>query len=270
MGKSKKKDQERNHNNGGVLEERFRAAETRPQFRPIKKQTTKVVLDERFASVLTDERFQLQGRDKYGRKNKEKVKDELSAFYTVEDDEEIRRQPKQLSESGSSSSDSEDDSKDGKSQSKEDENPENDDPATRIAYLTAFSRGQLDVSSSSSDEDSSQSSDDDAEEEGEDPVYGTAGVLDPSNKEEDITITDVPSPYLAVMNMDWEHIRAVDLFAIFSSFTAPGAVKKVQVYQSDFGIERMEKDKIFGPTEILQFRSLISSKFLCVEVGFCG
>ena len=52
------------------LEDRFAAAETRPQFRSVKKDQNKVVLDERFASVLTDSRFQLEGKDKYGRKKK--------------------------------------------------------------------------------------------------------------------------------------------------------------------------------------------------------
>ena len=72
------------------MEERFQAAETRPQFRSSSKSTShqnKVVLDPRFASVLTDSRFQLEGKDKYGRKQKRQAaKEELSAFYTIQED----------------------------------------------------------------------------------------------------------------------------------------------------------------------------------------
>jgi hypothetical protein len=62
------------------------------------------------------------------------------------------------------------------------------------------------VSSSSDDDDSSQSSsEDDDGGDGEDPVYGTAGILDPSTQhEEAVEISYVPSPFLVLMNMDWE------------------------------------------------------------------
>ena len=66
-------------------EDRFDSS--KPQFRQHKEKASKVVLDERFASVLTDPRFKLQFKDKYGRKEKKSAKDELSAFYVVEDDD---------------------------------------------------------------------------------------------------------------------------------------------------------------------------------------
>jgi hypothetical protein len=247
MGKNKNKNNNRVKPDAeNETEDRFRAAETRPQFRSVKKHTSKVVLDERFASVLTDARFQLDGKDKYGRKKNEAVKDDLTAFYTVEEGEEKKEQRKPSDDdSASSGSEDSDDAR-----PKKDEKEQDEDPASRIAYLKAFSRGEVDVSSSSDDDDSSQSSNDDEDEDGEDPVYGSAGVLDPSNREEEIEITYDPSPYLVVTNMDWDHIRAVDLFSILSSFTPPGAVKRVQVYQSDFGKEQIAKEKIYGPVDI--------------------
>ena len=142
-----------------------------------------------------------------------------------------------------------------------------DDPESRIAYLSALSRGELDVSSSSDEDDDDDSGDDnddhnnnDSDDDdgsdddgGEHPVYGTAGVLDPTTREqeeEDIELSFDPSPYLVVTNMDWENIRAVDLFVIMSSFAPPGTVKKVEVYQSDFGMEQMAKDRLHGPSDI--------------------
>lgn len=239
-----------------VFDERFIAAVNRPQFQKHKQEKTKVVLDERFASVLTDERFSLQTKDKYGRKKKGKKKkstaeSELSEFYTVEKPEEEHdgddKEEERPEKSDATSDDNDDDNKVEQEDEEEDEE-EDQDPASRIAYLTALSRGELDVSESSSDDDSSESSEDDSDSD-VDSLYGKAGVLDPSNKEEDeVSITSVPSPFMAVMNMDWSQVRAVDLFAILSSFTPHGSIRKVQIFPSDFGMERMEKEKHYGPT----------------------
>lgn len=139
--------------------------------------------------------------------------------------------------------------------------PDSNDPEARIAYLTALSRGEIDASSSSSDESSSDdedgaSSDEDSQSDDatdEDSVEGRAGVLDPSTKEaeeDEVEITHEASPYLAVCNMDWVQVRAVDLFAILSSFCPPGSVKRVRVYPSDFGMERMKKEESMGPAGI--------------------
>ena len=225
----------------GLDTERFDAS--KPQFREPRKQSTKVVLDERFASVLTDPKFQINARDKYGRKTtKAKAENELSAFYQVEQDSqnEDHPDPRKNTVHESSSSD--------------EEEPKTQNPSSRIAYLTALSRGELEVSSSSDESDQddedndnhSQSSKEDASEASDD-IMGKAGILDPSQKEQ-VEITMEESPFLAVMNMDWSNVRAVDIFAIVSSFVVPGSVKSVQVYASDFGIQRMEKEERFGPS----------------------
>lgn len=255
------------------MEGRFAAAETRPQFRTPKPSTTKVVLDDRFSSVLTDSRFQLQEKDKYGRKNKKSkqkrdedaAKEELKSFYVVkgndedEDDEDDGRNNEKDGRDQPETSKGKSYRKvpgeeDGDSNPSDSEDDRVEDPESRIAYLRAFSRGELDVSSSSEDDFSSQSSDEDGagEDDGDDhPVYGSTGVLDPSGQRGiDVEISYDPSPYLVVTNMDWQNIRAVDLFTILSSFAPPGAVKKVQVLQSDFGIERMAKDRLQGPSDI--------------------
>lgn len=250
--------------------DRFDAAETRPQFRVPKANASKVVLDDRFSSVLTDSRFQLQEKDKYGRKNKKKsgrntAKEELESFYVVEnqeeksdsDDDNSNDDEKQHPETEEKKKSNESDSD---AESSDDEKPM--DNVSRIAYLTSLSRGETGAASSSEDDDSSDSSDDDDDSE-EDSVYGTPGVLDPSNKyDAEIEITYDLSPYLVVTNMDWENIRAVDLFSILSSFAPPGAIKKVQVFQSDFGMEQMAKDKLHGPTGIWQKQKMSKEKVL--------
>ena len=259
-----------------VQDERFSAALTRPQFQKPKKEESKVRLDDRFKSVLTDPRFSIQEKDKYGRKTgkskknrKQTARAELEEFYAVEDDNEDDKGSANVDEDSSDDSDNNNNnnnnkanrhetkarSKDGlvgqdntNDEESDDSDDEPTDPASRIAYLTALSRGDLDFTSSSSEGDDSESSDEDSDSE----VEGeTAGVLDPSKKEdEEVSVTEVPSPYMAVMNMDWKHVRAVDLFAILMSFTPPGSIKKVQVYPSDFGLERMKEEAVRGPTGI--------------------
>ena len=56
------------------------------------------------------------------------------------------------------------------------------------------------------------------------------------------------SPRIAVVNLDWDNIRSVDLMAVFSSFVPPGGkIHKISIYQSEFGKERMEREELEGP-----------------------
>jgi hypothetical protein len=285
---------------------------SKPQFRKASgvqndQLSSKVVLDERFSSVLTDPRFQVAvKRDKYGRKSSKKTKKsqqelakkELSAFYTIEDkhannddDEKDDEKPKadekttdsmqhhqedddDDDKSSSSNGDDDDAKKDGKRKQDEptkdsydddDNNNDKEDPMSRIAYLTALSRGEIDVSSSSSSSDEDDDDDDSDDASSSDncddddndklaAVMGKAGVLDPSSRDQTMDddevpqVTTEPSPFLAVMDMDWSNIRAVDLFAIVASFTPAGAVKCVRVFPSDFGMAKMQKEEQMGPS----------------------
>ncbi|KYO23731.1 ESF1-like protein isoform B [Alligator mississippiensis] len=57
---------------------------------------------------------------------------------------------------------------------------------------------------------------------------------------------------LAVCNMDWDRIKAKDLLALFNSFTPKGAVIfSVKIYPSEFGKERLKKEELQGPVELL-------------------
>jgi len=247
---------------------------SKPQFRQPKKESTKVVLDDRFASVLTDPRFQVQEKDKYGRHARSKRKlvsrqrEALEEFYTIEANGVDKSKNSVDREGAESSSRDDDESPDSYKNNRSNENEatiesqsdsesssdQQDDPASRIAYLTAFSRGQLDLSSSSEESDDDSHSSSSSEEENDASVHkDTVGILDPSSIEQEqrkIELTDASSPYLAVLNMDWAHVRAVDIFAILSSFSLPGSVKSVRIYPSDYGLERMEKEEKFGPSDV--------------------
>jgi hypothetical protein len=70
--------------------------------------------------------------------------------------------------------------------------------------------------------------------------------------------TDVHTTRLAVVNLDWDHVFATDLFKIFSSVleqgnegkgggSKRGEVVSVRVYPSEFGKKRMEREEQEGP-----------------------
>ena len=208
--------------------------------------------DDRFSEALTnEEKFGcVPGMDKYGRKIKKKK----------------QKQQQQHSEDDSGSSD--DDEQEEQPVVKKKDTPM--DMESRIAYLNALSRGDISASSSddsdSSDDDDSNKSDSDNEDSDDDSstnIYGKAGVFDPSynqlpgdyqhpsnsNGEEDtMELTTEPTPYLCILNLDWEHTRAVDVYAMLHSFCPPGTLKRVDIYPSDFGREMMEKERVEGPS----------------------
>ena len=277
MARSKKKaPKATSTENDDIQDERFIAATTRPQFKSGRKYhksdkgdsdddadlhakktskkskgfeesfgeslTAAIQSDSRFAEALTNqEKFGcVPLMDKYGRKTKKKKSRQVK-----EDDGD----------------DAQDDVSAGEESKEKDDVPENME--SRIAYLNALSRGE--ISGSSSDEDSSddesvekasdQDSDDDSS--GSIDVYGKAGVFDPSynqlpgdadEDEEGVELTDSPTPYMAILNLDWTNIRAVDIYAMLQSFCPPGTLKKVEVYPSDFGKEMMEKERVQGPS----------------------
>jgi hypothetical protein len=262
---SKSKEKNVSDQDGNIYDDRFSAAQSRPAFQKKhtgKKQSDGAIsgdllvgeiekdqIDDRFKAVMTDPRFAVGGDigiadggiDKYGRKLKKKSK-------TEDDNEEI-------SDSETSSTGSEqsvEDEEHSFSGSKSGIGKDHDDPESRIAYLKALSRGEVDLSSSSSDNDSDDDEESDDEiSHSDDSIYGKVGILDPSaKKNHDNEMTMEESRFIAICNMEWSSVRAVDLFAIVSSFVPPGTLKYVKVYESDFGKEQMEKDRTLGPQNV--------------------
>jgi len=235
---------------------RFASALHHPKFRKSSERAkdNAIELDERFSAVLTDERFSVPGVTKKKKKKNEKntsfVNEELSEFYTIK--KEHSEDDKSSDSENSSSS----------SESEKDDGPEIDDPEARIAYLNALSRGQISCSSddeSSDDErsigsssDSSHSGDESDENKRElDAIVGEGGIIASGDTiAPAIEVTNESSPYLAILNTSWEHVQAVDLLVLLSSFCPPGSIRQISVYPSDFGLERMKKDQLVGPQGI--------------------
>lgn len=53
---------------------------------------------------------------------------------------------------------------------------------------------------------------------------------------------------IAVVNCDWDHLRAIDILVVCSSFCpSTGLVKSVHIYPSDFGLSMMAEEDVNGP-----------------------
>jgi hypothetical protein len=58
---------------------------------------------------------------------------------------------------------------------------------------------------------------------------------------------------LALTNMDWDNLTAVDILAIFNSLCrgTDMLVHKVEILPSLYGLEQMKKDTLYGPPKEL-------------------
>jgi hypothetical protein len=115
---------------------------------------------------------------------------------------------------------------------------------------------QYDLTSEESDSDSDGShlNIDLSENEDEDQDVG-----DEEEEEEEGPTTE-PTKRIAAVNLDWDNLRAADLYAVFNSFlslsrknkaegssSGLGRLVDVKIYPSQFGKERMEKEELEGP-----------------------
>lgn len=197
-----------------ITDPRFTNIQTDPRFRLPSRKTTHVKIDKRFARMLRDEEFSSKAKvDRYGRKlPKDAGRKELERYYRIED-------------GGGQGEDGEVD----------------DDEEVELELKRANAR-DIEGSTSSSEE---SSSDEDLEDAEEDEVFG---FPDEQEGEGESIPMGEPSARLAVVNLDWDNIRAADLMVVFSSFTpANGRILKISIYPSEFGRERMQREEMEGP-----------------------
>ncbi|KAK3352577.1 hypothetical protein B0T25DRAFT_542299 [Lasiosphaeria hispida] len=205
---------------GHITDPRFASFETDPRYQLPSKKATKTKLDKRFSKVLTDAKFTTTSKvDRYGRKLKTNTKQKaLQRLYEEEDD-------------------------DGDSDEEEAAEVEDDDVVRReLANADEKydpARGGGFASDSEPDSESEEEEVDEVEED-------RPGIR--LRREEHSVETGEVTNRLAVVNIDWDHIKSADLMALFSSFIpAGGRIQKVSVYPSEFGKERMEREEVEGP-----------------------
>lgn len=72
-----------------------------------------------------------------------------------------------------------------------------------------------------------------------------------ANPSEEVPLLPDATSRIALVDLDWEHIRAIDIFAALRSFVPKdGRLNKVTVYPSDYGLERMAQEATKGPQNI--------------------
>ncbi|KAH8122111.1 hypothetical protein LI328DRAFT_125809 [Trichoderma asperelloides] len=261
----KRKDKKKN---GGaapqapIADERFASFQTDPRFRLPSRKHMKTTVDKRFAGMLKDNDFTATARvDKYGRKIKSDAKKKaLQRLYQLDDDEE--KEEEEEEEKGSSDEeeadklkkDDEDDEDDSEEEDGDEEDIEVDDDEVvqRELQAAGVRPRRYDPAReggfSSSEEDSD--SDEDSDEEALD--LATGGDMQRLEREE-IETGDVTNR-IAIVNLDWDHVKSTDLMALFTSFipaNESGKVLNVSVYPSEFGKERMQREELEGPAREL-------------------
>jgi len=217
---------------------RFSRVFSDPRFLRPKKNKTKLNIDKRFSQMLENEDFSVVGKvDKYGRKIKNN-KSDIKRYYKLEDkesedEEEIKNVSEEEEEEVEDELETEKVKKLDKGKGKateEDEEEEESESESESESEIDYARGEGILYSSSEDDWS------DIEAEApEVDIFGDVPVGDQTRR-------------FAAVNLDWDKIRATDLFKLFDSFKpANGKILSVKIYKSEFGKERLEKESREGP-----------------------
>ncbi|CAM8958796.1 unnamed protein product [Rhodiola kirilowii] len=235
IGKKDKRKSEGSNGGGAkevVTDARFASVHSDPRFQNIPRREKKVSIDPRFDKIFTDRDFGSSAApvDKRGRR-KEQKENPLQRYYQLEERKE---------EDGVESEDSEEEQKQEKlkfsGDLKESETEEED--------------GEVGVRSSDESDDMEEydSQLSDIEVNTDDEMLIGESDSDTDEQEEEVPEIDQETSRLAAVNLDWHHIKAVDLYALLNSFLPDGGrIRSVSVYPSEFGLQRMNEEAVRGP-----------------------
>ncbi|KAF3483046.1 pre-rRNA-processing protein ESF1 [Arthroderma uncinatum] len=216
-----------------ISDPRFANIQSDPRYRLPSKKHTHVKLDKRFSHMLRDSEFSKNAPvDRYGRKlARDDTRKQLEKFYRFEDDDEEK----------DSEGEKDKDVEEGDLSVDDDEEVQKELRRVERAGYDPARDGGFDSSSSE------ESSSDEEDEEEEDADNLGVELPGPGQQDADIPTGDY-TERIAVVNLDWDNIKAQDLMAVFTSFLpAGGAIRKVSIYPSEFGRERMEMEEMDGP-----------------------
>ncbi|KAI2621255.1 hypothetical protein GGR54DRAFT_94619 [Hypoxylon sp. NC1633] len=214
-----------------VGDSRFATFESDPRFRLPSKHRTKTTIDKRFSRMLKDDDFIASAKvDKYGRKLKaDNKKKALKNIYQAEDDEDAEVD--------------------------EDDVVERELQQADAKYDPARGGGF-----SSSDSDSESEAEDDQEEEDAKAEAGTSASMQRLRDAQTDVETGEVTRRIAIVNLDWDHIKSDDLMALFSSFVPKGGrIERISIYPSEFGKKRMQREELEGPPKEI-FKQTLDSQ----------
>ncbi|CAL8091815.1 unnamed protein product [Orchesella dallaii] len=261
-----------------VKDARFAHILKNPIYRPVPKKERKIEIDKRFQGMFNDEKFKLKYKtDKRGRPVETTTDENLKRYYNLEEEEveeaveksttskkkkakDVKAKAKQVEDDKEGEEeDSEDES--GSDSAESDEEIEGDvkedeikTPLTKLKVDQAtrkklhsneidYARGEADFTSDESSDDDSSSAGD----ENEVSFEHDWGELD-----KDADRVEDGTRRLALCNMDWDRVRAVDLMVLLSSFLPPGGViESINIYPSEYGKQRMAEEDVQGPKELV-------------------
>jgi hypothetical protein len=212
-----------------IKDDRFSKLHFDPRFQKLPKNETKVKIDNRFSRMFTDKNFNdFTNIDRYGRGASTDQTSQLNKFYALDERAE------QDAEQDAADVASEDEHEEAENKSAEhiDEDEEEEDEVREEGRI-----GLLSVQRDSDASSSSESSDDEDE-----------ALLESAEEEqEDVPLGD-ETTRLAVLNCDWDYMRAVDLLAVCQSFVpSQGSILHVHIYPSNLGLEQMAREQERGP-----------------------
>jgi len=272
---------------GVVRDSRFKTLHNDPRFMNFPAATNKTKIDGRFAKMFSDPNFGTGARgnrDKRGRKTdkarRKSAADDLKQYYDLEEEEEEEEEERDAAEKKKSAAkkrakkkrvdpesdeeeeeeeeeDEDDSDEDDSEEDSEDADAKDAKPEADLDRRLEASRDRMrgvHLSDSDSDSDSESDSElNDAEhrsdsEEGVIPrmLAGGGGSRDDEDDAEPGMID--ATARVAVVNQEWQHLRAVDLLVVLRSFAPKsGEVLRVTVYPSDFGLKRMAEEARHGP-----------------------
>ncbi|KAL8747386.1 MAG: hypothetical protein Q9190_000732 [Brigantiaea leucoxantha] len=121
-------------------------------------------------------------------------------------------------------------------------NEDEEDERAQSALRQVKAQAGSEIDSTSND----SSSDDETM--SEEDLDGMFGLPDQHGEGANSVPTGKVTSRIAVVNLDWDNIRAADLMAVFSSFiSSSGRIRRISVYPSEFGKARMEREEMEGP-----------------------
>nr|XP_043615185.1 ESF1 homolog [Erigeron canadensis] len=217
--------------NKAITDERFSLSQLDPRFQEVPKHKNKVAIDSRFNRMFTDKNFSASSAkvDKRGKlkNDNNSSKNALKQYYRIDENEEVKPE-KQVQES----------------EDEEEEVEEEEETVKKVEEKLS----DLESESESGEEEvvmDDWTSTDTDEDDGAYLEEETEGAL---QMEENVPEIDKETNRLAVVNLDWNQVQAVDLFVVLSSFLPKtGQILSVSVYPSEFGLKRMEEEAVRGP-----------------------